>query len=156
MYIANIIVLLSLQQHGINNSSKKLICHCTTSPQWRGLRLSQEVESTSLVLLNTGNMLQAVYNLKWIYQRASQHATKMYGMLYLMRENYRQLSTAYIPSVTIVMVCIIHAWMYLSVLAWVWQTEGAWMACIIRALMCVRDRGLLSIKPMTMEQHRRQ
>lgn len=37
--------------------------------------------------------------------------------VYLMRENYRQLSTAHIPSVTIVMVCIIHAWMYLSVLA---------------------------------------
>lgn len=80
MYIANIIVLLSLQQHAINNSSKKLICHCITSPQWRGLTLSQEVESTSLVLFNTGDMLQAVYNIKWIYQRAPQHATKMYGM----------------------------------------------------------------------------
>lgn len=36
--------------------------------------------SRVLVLLNSGNMLQAVYNIKWIYQRAPQHATKMYGM----------------------------------------------------------------------------
>lgn len=35
--------------------------------------------------------------------------------VHLMRKNYRLLSTGCIPPVTVVMVCIIHAWMSLSV-----------------------------------------
>lgn len=70
-------------------------------------------------------MLRAVYSISWIHQRAPWRATKRQNMCASNEKTYRQLSPWYIPSVTIVMVCIIHAWMYLSVLSWVWQNKGA-------------------------------
>lgn len=71
----------------------------------------QERESAFRVLLNTGDITQVVHSMK------SNIPTKRERMCAFNEKNYRQLSTRRIPSVTVVMVCIIHSWKYLSVKA---------------------------------------